>query len=344
MKKTVQVSIGGYPFTIETEAFEKLKTYLEEVRNAYSGDSDADEIMKELEERTAELILEKAGKGCVVGIEAVDYAIGRIGRPDELAEEEQSQNEGRQAAPKDTRNNIKDRRLYRDVDNRVLGGVCSGIAAYFGLDVVLIRVIFVLFFAPGFLFEKFFAISVLAYMLLWLIIPAAKTVEEKCKMRGKPLDLGEFKSKVPTQSQVKEFGKEVQTSPALSVAGKVLGIICGVLLVTAGTAGLFGCCAMWSMPDIMHGLIAKSSPSITSNMDVAIMSFLNMRTTWILIATIVGLMSIAFLYAGTMCIFRFQAPKWKPGLILFLLWIIAILVFAGYAFKILALPAILLTV
>lgn len=343
MKQTLHVSIGGYPFTIEKEAYDKLKIYLDDVAAAYEGDSDAEEIMKELEERTAELILEKVGKGNVAGEEAVKYAIGRIGRPDELADDEKNQVEGHREAQNGQGTGMRGKRLYRDVDNRLLGGVCSGIAAYFGVDVVLVRIAFVVLFAPGFILQQFFAISIIAYMLLWLIVPAAKSVEEKCRMRGKPLDLGEFKQKAP--GQIREVGKEMQTSPAIHTAGKVISIILGTVLILIGTGGLFGCFVMWSMPDLIQAIIAKHGPVIQpGNINMTVMGFLNMQTTWLLIGIITGIMSVWAIYVGTMCTFGFKAPKWKPGLILFLLWIVAILVFGGYAFKVLAIPAIMLTV
>ena len=199
MKTTENISLAGYAFTIETDAYEELGAYLGNIRACFSSDASADEIVADIEERIAELLREKCIAGMVVDLPMVLDIKKRIGDPKELASEDadasfetrdQTQEQPKQEQPKqEKKTDRKNRRLYRNMDERVLGGVCSGLGTYFGLDKVLFRIIFLIIFfisifgsgdGPVLLFP------ILAYICLWIAMPAARTAEQKREMKGKP--------------------------------------------------------------------------------------------------------------------------------------------------------------
>ena len=208
MKYTEKVNIGGYSFTLERDAYERLNGYLEDIRSTYRENSYASEILSDIEQRIAELFIEKGGKESIVSYALVDSVIQRIGSPSELADEEKAESslpggQREKSAGHKTAYPDGPKRLYRDIDHRILGGVCSGIAAYFNMDSVLVRLVFVgVTLLVGIAISDWYPqiilvsmVSLAIYFLLWIIIPAAKTVEEKCRMKGEPIDLRQFKQK-----------------------------------------------------------------------------------------------------------------------------------------------------
>ena len=165
MKTTENISLAGYAFTIETDAYEELGTYLEDIRKSFSGDSSADEITSDIEERIAELLSERCSNGTVVNLSMIKDIRKRIGNPEELAQEDSAT--GNTAAEPHTNNESKSwksRKIYRDIDERILGGVCSGLGAYSGLDKVIFRVLFLIFFLVGFSDEGLFCIPMVLYI------------------------------------------------------------------------------------------------------------------------------------------------------------------------------------
>ena len=174
MKKTVNVAIGSRSFILDEDAYNALSSYLDSFK-AGVGVAGRAEVMDELEMRIADLFREKLNGREVVDIVIVRDVISQLGMPDWQSDgiPGGAQAEEVQA---DTR---APRRLYRDLDSNMLGGVCSGISPYFNVDVVLVRVLFVialLFGTAGFWI----------YIVLWIIAPAARTAAEKCEMRGIP--------------------------------------------------------------------------------------------------------------------------------------------------------------
>lgn len=126
MKQTEKVNIGGYSFTLERDAYERLNGYIEDIRNTYCENSYASEIMSDIEQRIAELFIEKGGKDSVVSYALVDAVIHRIGSPAELADEEKAESGIQEEGGTDKKTGSHDaaypdgpKRLYRDIDHRV---------------------------------------------------------------------------------------------------------------------------------------------------------------------------------------------------------------------------------
>ena len=172
MKKTVNIGIGGKSFIIDEDAHERLKTYLCNFRSRLA-DGQGSEVMDDIEARIAELLLSNLGSGQQsVSLAMVNQITAQLGMPDgkpEFENNEQTKEEQTMSNP------VK--KLYLDVESRKLGGVCSGLAAYFDIDVTLIRILFLAgLFAGGFSFWL--------YIIIWIVAPKALTPAQKCELRG----------------------------------------------------------------------------------------------------------------------------------------------------------------
>ena len=238
MKKTENISLGGYAFTIEYDAYLELEEYIGSIRNAFSNDPSADEIVTDIEERIAELLKEKCISGMVVNLAMVDEVRKRVGDPKTLAQEgedEKPEPDIAKEESKPSKKNWKNKRLYRNMDGRILGGVCSGLSIYFGIDKALFRIFFLLAFFIGFADEGFFCVSAIAYICLWIAMPAARSVEQKREMKGRPTNLDEYRSK---DFDLGKEINEVSESPAGKSFRRAGGIFLGLILLIIGLEGL----------------------------------------------------------------------------------------------------------
>ena len=172
MKKTVSAAIGSTNFIIDEDAYSRLDSYLAAFRASLNASPDNGEVMNDLENRIAELLNASVhGEGRAVNIEMIEDVISRIGMPDGSPF-----NAGGQSEPR-TEGIPATHKFYRDMDSRSIGGVCSGIAAYFNLDITLVRVLFVVLFICG-------SCGFWIYLVLWIIAPKALTPTQKCELRG----------------------------------------------------------------------------------------------------------------------------------------------------------------
>lgn len=185
MKKTVTVNLRGTVISMDEDAFQLLSDYLEKIEGNLSDPDEVREIMNDIEARIAEL-LSPPGRPAnrAVTVKEVEEIIRIMGDPEDFAAEADNGSEGDSASDYGgyATGSRPGRRIYRDTDNRLLGGVCSGMSAYWSIDVVWIRIIFVilaLMFFSGFLL----------YLLLWIVIPPAVTTAQKLEMRGEPVNI-----------------------------------------------------------------------------------------------------------------------------------------------------------
>lgn len=185
MKKTLTVNLGGTVFHIDEDAYALLDNYLSNLRQYFRAQSDAQEIVSDIECRISELFLEKINAGQqVITIADVEGVIERMGKPEEF----DSINEGATAEECCEERNEKctytiDKRLYRNPDDKILGGVFSGLAAYTGWDVTLIRLIATVILVFG------YGVLVPIYIVMWIVIPPACTATEKLSMRGEAINI-----------------------------------------------------------------------------------------------------------------------------------------------------------
>lgn len=206
MKKTIKVSLGGSVFTIEEDAYNYLLEYQNALQNQYRRQSGGREILHDIEVRMAELFNYKLDKvKQVITYLDVFEVIEVLGKPENFNEQTSNfsnvnSDEFQIVSDKSSsnyRNTRSEKRwqkhnkksIFRDVDNRVLGGVCGGLAAYFGTNPVVFRILFILlfFFGGG---------SILIYIIMWIAIPPAVSVTQKMEMHGEKIDISNIENKV----------------------------------------------------------------------------------------------------------------------------------------------------
>ncbi|MCD6332859.1 MAG: PspC domain-containing protein [Bacteroidales bacterium] len=195
MKKTIKISLAGLAFDIEEDAFEQLDQYLKQLQERFRDTEGGSEILNDIEARLAELFQQAhpAARDAIT-LSDVDTAIGILGDPEEIGE--MADDEEKTDAEKTGDRGAK--RMFRDPDQRVIGGVCSGLGEYLNIDPVIIRIVFIVF-------TLTYGVGLLIYLLLWIAIPEAKTRSEKMEMRGELINISNIERSVQREyNQLKE--------------------------------------------------------------------------------------------------------------------------------------------
>ena len=182
MKITVSINLGGYSFNIDEDAYAELKMYLKNLELHFAGEESSSEILSDIETRMAEIFRTKLTNfKQVINIDDVRQVISVLGSPEDI-----SDNDGPTAREKFSSPGYH--RMYRDTDHRVIGGVCAGMAAYWDIELWLVRLIFFALAMMG--------VGILIYLILYIVIPEAKTTAEKIEMKGNPVNIHNIKDSV----------------------------------------------------------------------------------------------------------------------------------------------------
>ncbi|MCF6295114.1 MAG: PspC domain-containing protein [Flavobacteriaceae bacterium] len=200
MNKTVNINLAGIFFHIDENAYSKLQRYLEAIKRSFTDSQGRSEILLDIEARIAELFNERIkNEKQVISIKEVEEVITIMGQPEDyIVDEEIFEDE-----PQPRQSSQSTRKLFRDTDNAYIGGVSSGLGHYFDVDPLWIRLAWVLLFVFG-------GAGFLIYILLWILMPTAKTTAEKLSMSGKPVNITNIEQKVKEGfSSVKESLDEV---------------------------------------------------------------------------------------------------------------------------------------
>jgi len=183
MKITVSINLGGYSFNIDEDAYAELKRYMKSLEIHFAGEESASEILSDIETRMAELFrLRLTAFKQVISITDVSEAILILGNPEDI-----SDNEGPTKREKFSAHGYH--RMYRDPDKRIIGGVCSGIGAYWDIEPWIIRIIFFALTLAG-------GLGILVYLILYIVLPEAKTTSQKIEMKGDPVNIHNIKESV----------------------------------------------------------------------------------------------------------------------------------------------------
>lgn len=219
MEKTIIINIGNTIIHIEESAYERLKAYLNEVKNYFANHADDLEIVTDIENRIAELLTEQLEeqKKQVVDSANVNSVIAQMGRVQDFDTAEEG--EEQPVINNTYQHQYVEKKLYRDMDERVVAGVCAGIAHFVNADPKWIRLgTLLISFVGGF--------GILVYALLWIIMPKAKSRVEKMEMKGEPANLQGFQKNLDEELQaVKERLGEVNKH-AQPIFGRI-GIFIG---------------------------------------------------------------------------------------------------------------------
>ncbi|MBA0883907.1 PspC domain-containing protein [Flavobacterium undicola] len=239
MNKTVNINLGGMFFHIDEDAYQKLSRYFDAIKRSLKNSSGQDEVIKDIEMRIAELLNEKQkSEKHVVGLKDVDEVIAIMGQPEDYIIEDEPKNFENQYQFNPS---TKSKKLYRDSEKGMIGGVAAGLSHYFGIDIVWIRVILVLFVFFG------FGTGIFAYIILWIVTPEAQTTSEKLEMTGEAVNISNIEKKVREEFEnVSEKIKNVdydkygnQIKKSANKAGNSLGnFIISVFKIIAKFLGI----------------------------------------------------------------------------------------------------------
>ncbi|MFA9189470.1 PspC domain-containing protein [Flavobacterium magnesitis] len=248
MNKTVNINLGGMFFHIDEDAYQKLSRYFDAIKRSLTNSSGQDEIIKDIEMRIAELLNEKQkSEKHVVGLKDVDEVISIMGQPEDYIIEDEPKTENKYHSTP----SFKSKKLYRDGEKGMIGGVAAGLSHYFGIDTIWIRITLILFIFFG------FGTGIIAYIILWIVTPEAKTTSEKLEMTGEPVTISNIEKKVRQEFETvsekiknvdyDKYGNQIKRSA--NSAGNSLGnfiisvfqIIAkflGIILIVTGIATL----------------------------------------------------------------------------------------------------------
>nr|WP_315140500.1 PspC domain-containing protein [uncultured Flavobacterium sp.] len=248
MNKTVNINLGGMFFHIDEDAYQKLTRYFDAIKRSLSNSSGHDEIIKDIEMRVSELLTDKQKSDKhVIGLKDVDEVIAVMGQPEDYIIEDDL----KEAQTNNNASNRRSKKLYRDKEKGMIGGVASGLGHYFGIDAVWIRIVLILLVFAG------FGTGILAYIILWVVTPEAITTSEKLEMTGEPVNISNIEKKVREEFEsvsgklknvdYDKYGNQIKTGASklgnsfgdfIMSVFKVFAKFLGIILIISGFAVL----------------------------------------------------------------------------------------------------------
>jgi phage shock protein PspC (stress-responsive transcriptional regulator) len=245
MNKTVNINLANILFHIDESAYNKMRRYLESVKRSFVNTPGSDEILADIEARIAELFHENlANERQVITEKEVDEVIAIMGQPEDYRVDEDIFED----EPRPQSTGRKSKKLYRDIETKYIGGVCSGLEHYLGFDALWIRIIFLLL-------GVFTGFGFIAYILLWILVPEAATTSQKLDMKGEAVNIDNIQRKVKEgfddvadkvknadYSKVKNTGKSFfdTIGDIIMFFFKVFGKFIGIILIIVGAAVIIG--------------------------------------------------------------------------------------------------------
>lgn len=313
MKKVEKVSIGRYAFALEEEACNDLRSYLEALRKHYSGNADCNEIVAAFEDRMAELLLENHTDESVVTSADVDAIKARIGAPESFDDADEQAGNGETAKAKESSDewwkNDSAKKMFRPREGRFIGGVAAALSNRFNVDIVLVRIIWIVAAIVSFSisdrwWDPAFPVVLLAYLILWICIPSANGRQEMLNT-----------------------GNKRERNGFWVLMGNILRVCFGGVMVLTGlfgiATGVMLCCGL-TLTDLGN-IWTELSTEMALNMPEGMISALSGITAKIVIGLCYFIPFILLLYEGLKICFEFKSPKWHPGLILSFIWFIALI-------------------
>ena len=319
MNEVKKCSISGVAFTLDVDAYEALEHYLESLRQAYRNSPDGTEIVADIEARIAELILSAQDGGRVVEKPLVLNIIGQLGSAEDISDKDDDANPDADLQSESPR---IPRRLYRDMEGAKLGGVCTGLGKYFGIDAVWIRfgmfvplILDIVIRHPHWLsnlFENIFGVFLLSYLIMWFAVPVARSARQKLEMNGEPITTRSLAA--ATAANDADSKAKSVIAEAVSVFGKIAVILMKLF------AGM-----------LVFGLILLACGLIIGLLCVGVGGHEFLYTTagdfsiWLPITGIlIALIPVFLLIYVLMCLIASRKPNSKTILSTFLLWAITI--------------------
>lgn len=331
MKKTFTANLNGTVFHIEEDAYDQLQRYLANIRAKFSGSAEAEEIMADIEARIAELFTERLQSRQAVSMGDVDHVKQVMGQPEDYVEADGPEGPADQAERAFHQYGTRRRkRLFRDPDDRWVGGVISGLANYFGTEPMWFRIAFIVVVIAG------WGSPVLIYLIMWALVPLAVTAAERLEMQGEDVTVENIKRKFDEGAERFKSGAEKMAGEAremgrrywhqsreqrrhmeqsagsvghrvLDVLGKLFGVFLLFVAIILGLslmAALLGGTASWTNGAFtggtglmgLMGFIFPSGPQAVG---------------FVLSVIVLGLVPVVLLLlAALWLLFRITPPRW----------------------------------
>ena len=293
MKEITRIHLAKTPYDIELDAKEVLQKYLSEIKQMMGSE----DTMYEIEARMVELLGERGVQSNgIITMSDVEDLRSKMGLPKEFSDSESNEDSQADLTP----SNSPAKRLMRDTDNAIFGGVCAGIAAYWGINPLWVRLLFII--SPFITFGT----ALLVYIIIWISLPEAKTAAEKLQMRGEPVTLDSLK-KAANNSESKYRAKEtlakiLRICLALGLFFTTLGLL--AVLVVGSITGImampfineFTHAQPWAwgllISLIIAGIMAVEMFGVLT-FSVARMKFTKAVLITLVITSVIGVLSIA---------------------------------------------------
>jgi len=338
MNKTVNINLAGTFFHIDEDAFAKLTRYLDAIRRSFSDPQGQDEIIKDIEARISELFSEKVNNDTqVITLKELDEVIAVMGQPEDYMIDEEIFDDVPPIQKKQTRNRTNHKQLFRDMDNKFMGGVSSGLGHYLSVDPLWIRLGWIILVLLG------FGTPVLIYILLWVLVPEAITTADKLKMSREPVNISNIEKKIKEElDRASEKIKDVDYDKHINNAKKgasgffaTLGkIIKGIFMVIGKFFGiLLIIIALSTLISLIVGLFTTGTfGMVWGNTEVFdYMTIINVGNTpyWLislLVFFVIGIPFFVLFISGLkLLVSNLKSIGTTAKIILFTIWIFSII-------------------
>lgn len=332
MNKTVNINLVGTSFHIDEDAFGKLSRYLSAIKESLNSTEGSEEIMRDIETRIAELFLEKVDNQTqVITLRDLDEVIAVMGQPEDYEVEDEAFQDATHAnyqsySPKSTRS------LFRDIDDKFISGVSSGIGHYLGIQAIWIRILWILLVIAG------FGSPILIYILLWILMPAAISTSEKLKMKGEPINISNIEKKfkegfdnVADKVKNADYNKVKDiTSSFFDVLGHTITVLVKVFVKVIGILIIFF--SLTALVTILISFITLGSINLWGNNEmsqyIAMVDTTNIPlwVSGILVLLAVGIPLFALFILGLkLLISNLKSIGNTTKILLIVLWVLSII-------------------
>jgi phage shock protein PspC (stress-responsive transcriptional regulator) len=242
MKRTTSIHIKGINFIVEEDAYETLQNYMNRLSQKLAHTEGKEEIIEDIELRIAELFTsELHGTKAVIEQKDVEKAISLLGEPEQYIDEEDKAsetraNESRGSGENRGESESKEKKLYRDTENATIAGVCAGLSAYLNIDLIIVRIIFILLLIGG-------GFGFPLYIILWIVLPTANSHIDRLRMRGVPITVETVREEVEMAAQrLTKSSKNLEKSiigknginKGINAIGRIISKIIGFFLLAFG--------------------------------------------------------------------------------------------------------------
>jgi phage shock protein PspC (stress-responsive transcriptional regulator) len=341
MKKAIKINISGIIYHIDEDAYERLKSYLKSVEAYFSSKEGGTEIIDDIESRIAELFQSRvSNQKEVITLADVNEVTAIMGDPGDFVEEAEDFNDNAENVPGEGKRIFRTgpKRLYRDPENAVFGGVCGGLGTYLGIDPVIIRILFVILLIAG------YGVWGLVYIVLWIALPKAVTIAQKLEMRGEHVTIINIEKNIKQEfedvkTRFKKFEKSEgynQFTSAIGeifqVLGKIIVVVAKVVLVVLGIALVFsGFILLMGFLGVFFFNTTFFSGAWFDGAFLPLNQFLSafidpVNLTVISVALFFSILIplIVIIYAGIKLVFRIRSRDRGIGILALVIWIASV--------------------